>query len=83
MENLLNGAGSLPQRGAVLQQFCIAAVVGPPTPPESGFSSGDSAFVVLIPGIRILQPPGHSFCAKLILSSVFFAALGSPEAAKK
>jgi hypothetical protein len=27
MENLLNGAGSLPQTGAVLQQFCIAAVV--------------------------------------------------------
>jgi len=43
------------------------------TPPESGFCSRDSAFAVFIPAIRILQPPDHSFCAKLILPSVFFA----------
>jgi hypothetical protein len=48
------------------------------TAPESSFCLGDTAFAVLIPAIRILPPPGHSFCAKLILSSGFFAVLGIP-----
>jgi hypothetical protein len=32
--------------------------------------------------MRILPLPGHSFCAKLILSSELLQHLGSPEAAK-
>src|SRR6266446_1271679 len=75
-------APSEARRCAMARPMPRLAPVTRATPPERGFCRGDSAFVVFIPAIRILPPPGHSFCAKLILSSGFFAALGTPEAAK-
>src|SRR6266481_6111209 len=75
-------APSEARRCAMARPMPRLAPVTRATPPERGFRRGYSVFVVFIPAIRILPPPGHSFCAKLILSSAFFAALGTPEAAK-
>src|SRR5882672_9692724 len=75
-------APSEARRCAMARPMPRLAPVTRATPPERGFCRGYSVFVVFIPAIRILPPPGHSFCAKLILSSAFFAALGTPEAAK-
>src|SRR6266478_1298203 len=70
------------RRCAMARPMPRLAPVTSATPPESSFCLGDTAFTVLIPAIRILPPPGHSFCAKLILSSGFSRHLGSPKAAK-
>src|SRR6266478_4575736 len=75
-------APSEARRCAMARPMPRLAPVTRATPPERGFRRGYSVFVVFIPAIRILPPPGHSFCAKLILSSGFFAALGTPEAAQ-
>ncbi len=48
------------------------------TPPASGFFSRGRSFVLLIRAMRNLPRTGHSFCATLILSLEFSAALGIP-----